>query len=220
MFLVFLGAPGAGKGTQAAIITQKKGLAHIASGDLFRQAVKAGTEIGRLVEGYMKRGELVPDDVTIRMILERLEAPDCKDGCIFDGFPRTLEQARVLDRALAEQNKNIDKAIYIEVPEEELLKRLCGRWTCQKCQAIYHEVTSPPSKPGKCDKCGGGLYQRPDDNEVTIKERLKVYFNQTTPLLDYYDAEGKLIRIDGNTGIEEIAEQIISFIEQTAGIGE
>ena len=155
MYLVFLGAPGAGKGTQAAIITKKLGLAHIASGDLFRQAVKAGTEIGKMVEFYMKKGELVPDEVTIRMILERIEEPDCKAGCIFDGFPRTLEQAGALDKAMAKQNKIIDKAVYIEVPEEELLKRLGGRWTCQKCQAIYHEVTSPPSKSGKCDKCDG-----------------------------------------------------------------
>ena len=212
MFLVFLGAPGAGKGTQAAIITQRLGLVHIASGDLFRQAVKAGTEVGRTVENYMKRGELVPDEVTIRVILERLEGPDCKEGCIFDGFPRTLEQARVLDKALADKKKNIDKAIYIEVPEEELLKRLAGRWTCQKCQAIYHEVTSPSSEPGKCDKCSGDLFQRSDDNEETIKERLKVYFAQTIPLLDYYQAEGKLARIDGRPGIEEITEQIIDVI--------
>ncbi len=212
MFLVFLGAPGAGKGTQAAIITQKLGLVHIASGDLFRQAVKAGTELGQKVESYMKNGDLVPDDVTIRVILERLREPDSKDGCIFDGFPRTLEQARALDKALAEQNNSIDKAIYIDVSEKELLKRLCGRWTCQKCQAIYHEVTSPPSVHGKCDKCGGELYQRPDDNEETIKERLKVYFTQTTPLLDYYNEEGKLARVDGNLAIEKITEQIMSII--------
>lgn len=208
MFLVLLGAPGAGKGTQAAIITQRLGLVHIASGDLFRQAVKAGTEVGQLVEAYMKRGELVPDEVTIRVILERLEESDCQAGCIFDGFPRTLEQARALDKALADQKKNIDKAIYIEVPEEELLKRLGGRWTCQNCQAIYHEVTSPPGEPGKCDKCSGDLFQRSDDNEETIKERLKVYFTQTTPLLDYYQVENKLVRINGSLGIEQIAEQI------------
>jgi adenylate kinase len=212
MFLVFLGAPGAGKGTQAAIISQRLGLVHIASGDLFRQAVKTGTEVGQLVEAYMKKGELVPDEVTIRVILERLEDTDCKKGCIFDGFPRTLEQARVLDKALADQKRMVDKAIYIEVPEEELIKRLGGRWTCQKCQAIYHEVTSPPGEPGKCDKCSGDLFQRSDDNEETVKERLKVYFSQTTPLLDYYEAESKLVRIDGSFGIEQIAEQIISVI--------
>jgi len=218
MYLVFLGAPGAGKGTQAAIISKNLGLAHIASGDLFRQAVVKGTELGNLVKSYMEKGELVPDEVTIRVISERLNEPDCKVGCVFDGFPRTLEQAKVLDRTLADQNKAIDKAIYIEVDSEILLKRLTGRWTCRKCQAVYHEIASPPKVAGKCDKCGGELYQRPDDNEKTIRERLKVYFAQTTPLLDYYKAAGKLISVDGQLSIDDVTKQIVSVLGKTGKV--
>ncbi|OGN92247.1 MAG: adenylate kinase [Chloroflexi bacterium RBG_13_48_17] len=212
MFLVFLGAPGAGKGTQAAIISRKLGLAHIASGDLFRQAVDEGTELGKLVKSYMAEGALVPDEVTTQLISERLNKPDCKSGCVFDGFPRTTEQARALDKMLAGRGESIDEAIYIEVPEKELLKRLSGRWVCRKCQAPYHEVTAPPKVHKICDKCGGELYQRPDDTEETIKKRLKVYFAQTTPVLDYYQAEGKLFTVDGNLSIEEVSEKVIKAL--------
>lgn len=213
MFLVFLGAPGAGKGTQAAIISRKLGLAHIASGDLFRQAVEKGTKLGQSVKAYMDKGMLVPDEVTIQVISERLNEPDCETGCVFDGFPRTVEQAKALDETLPSRGKAIDKAIYIEVPDEELLKRLSGRWICRQCQTPYHEVTSPPKIPNKCDKCGGELYQRSDDTEETVKERLKVYFAQTTPVLDYYEAEGKLVRVGAKPGIEEVAEEIIDALE-------
>ena len=212
MFLVFLGAPGAGKGTQAAIISRKLGLAHIASGDLFRQAVDEGTELGKLVKSYMAEGALVPDKVTTQLISERLNKPDCKSGCVFDGFPRTTEQARALDKMLAGRGESIDEAIYIEVPEKELLKRLTGRWVCRKCQTPYHEVTAPPKVHKICDKCGGELYQRPDDTEETIKKRLKVYFAQTTPVLDYYQAEGKLFTVDGNLSIEEVSEKVIKAL--------
>ena len=212
MFLVFLGAPGAGKGTQAAVVSQKLGLAHIASGDLFRQSAEKGTELGKSVKAYMDKGALVPDEVTIQLISERLNEPDCESGSVFDGFPRTIEQAKALDKMLAGRGWTIDKAVYIEVPEVELLKRLGGRWICRKCQAPYHEVASPPKTPGKCDKCGGELYQRSDDNEKTIKERLKVYFAQTTPVLDYYKAEGKLVTVDGKLGIKDVSEEIISVL--------
>jgi adenylate kinase len=212
MFLVLLGAPGAGKGTQAAIISQKLGLAHIASGDLFRQAVEEGTKLGQSVKAYMNKGVLVPDEVTIQLISERLNESDCKTGCVFDGFPRTVEQAGVLDKMLASRGEAIDKAVYIEVPEEELLKRLSGRWICRTCQTPYHAVTSPPKIPGKCDKCGGELYQRSDDTEETIRERLKVYFTQTTPVLSYYKAAGKLATVNGRLGIEEVAEEIINVL--------
>jgi len=212
MFLVFLGAPGAGKGTQAAVISRKLGLAHIASGDLFRQAVEKGTELGKSVKNYMDKGALVPDEVTIQLISERLNEPDCKSGCVFDGFPRTIEQARALDKMLASRGEAIDKAIYIAVPEKELLQRLSGRWICRKCQTPYHQVTSPPKVTGKCDKCGGDLYQRSDDTEETVRERLKVYFAQTTPVLDYYKAEGDLVAMDGNRGIEEVSEKIIDVL--------
>jgi adenylate kinase len=212
MFLVFLGAPGAGKGTQAAVISRKLGLAHIASGDLFRQAVEKGTELGKSVKNYMDKGALVPDEVTIQLISERLNEPDCKSGCAFDGFPRTIEQARALDKMLASRGEAIDKAIYIAVPEKELLQRLSGRWICRKCQTPYHQVTSPPKVTGKCDKCDGDLYQRSDDTEETVRERLKVYFAQTTPVLDYYKAEGELVAMDGNRGIEEVSEKIIDVL--------
>ena len=212
MFLVFLGAPGAGKGTQAAVVASKLGLAHIASGDLFRQAVEKGTELGKLVKAYMDKGTLVPDEVTIKLISERMNEPDCKNGCVFDGFPRTIEQAKALDKMMASRRQVIEKAVYIEVPEKELLKRLTGRWICRKCQTPYHEVNSPPKVRGKCDKCGGELYQRSDDTEATIKERLKVYFAQTTPLFDYYKAAGKLAPIDGNQDIKIVSEKIIEAV--------
>jgi adenylate kinase len=212
MFLVFLGAPGAGKGTQAAVVADNLGVAHIASGDLFRQAVEKGTELGKSVKAYMDKGTLVPDELTIRLISERLNGPDCKNGCVFDGFPRTMEQARALDKMMAERGSAIDKAVYIEVPEEALLKRLTGRWICRKCQAPYHEVNSPPKVAGVCDKCGGELYQRSDDKEETIRERLKVYFAQTTPLLDYYKAARKLMAIDGNQDIKKVSRDIIDVL--------
>ena len=212
MFLVFLGAPGAGKGTQAAVVASKLGLAHIASGDLFRQAVEKGTELGKLVKAYMDKGALAPDEVTIQLISERLNEPDCKGGCVFDGFPRTIEQAKALDKMMTSRGQTIDKAIDIEVPEKALLKRLTGRWICRKCQAPYHEVNSPPKVKGKCDKCGGELYQRSDDTEKTIRERLKVYFVQTTPVLDYYKAEGKLVAVDGNRKISEVTGKIIDVL--------
>jgi adenylate kinase len=216
MYIIMLGAPGAGKGTQADILSQEMDLPHIASGDLFRQALEQRTEVGLLAKSYMDKGELVPDEVAIKMILERINQPDCASGCLFDGFPRTLHQAKVLDKALKEQGKIIDKAIYIEVPNEELVKRLTGRWLCRTCQTPYHIVNSPPKMPGKCDKCGGKLYQRSDDREETVKDRIGVFFAQTVPILDYYEKQGKLIRVNGNLGIQGVAREIISALK--AGI--
>jgi adenylate kinase len=212
MYVVILGAPGAGKGTQANILSQQMNLPHIASGDLFRQALQEKTEVGLLAKSYMDKGELAPDEITIRMILERIDKPDCASGCLFDGFPRTLHQAEVLDKAFKEQGKSIDKAIYIEVPSEELVKRLSGRWLCRNCQTPYHAISSPPKVPGKCDKCGGELYQRSDDKEETVKERLKVFFAQTVPILDYYEKQNKLARVNGNLGIQGVASEIISVL--------
>ena len=213
MYIVMLGAPGAGKGTQADILSQEMNLPHIASGDLFRQALEEKTEVGLLAKSYMDKGELVPDEVSIKMILERINQPDCASGCIFDGFPRTLHQAKVLDKALKEQGKSVDKAIYIEVPDEELVKRLSGRWLCRNCQTPYHSISSPPKMPGKCDKCGGELYQRSDDKEETVKERLNVFFAQTAPILDFYKKQSKLIRVNGNLGIQGVAREIISALK-------
>jgi len=213
MFVVLLGAPGAGKGTQADIIARRMSLPHIASGDLFRQAVNKGTELGRLAKSYMDKGMLVPDAVTVQMISECLNEPDCQNGCVFDGFPRNVDQGKALDVALEKRKKAVDKAIYIEVPEAELLKRLTGRWICSNCQAPYHEVTSPPEVAGRCDKCGGELYQRSDDTVETIRERLKVYFAQTIPLLEYYEKTGKLFRGDGSQDINGVAEQVTDSLE-------
>jgi adenylate kinase len=213
VYIVLLGAPGAGKGTQAAVISGELKLPHLASGDLFRQAVQKGTKLGELVKKYMEKGALVPDDVTIKVISERLNEPDCSNGCVFDGFPRTIEQAKALDKVLLDRSKAIDKAIYIDVAEEELMKRLGGRWICRQCQAPYHEVHSPPKISGKCDTCSGELYQRTDDNSETIKERLKVYFAQTFPVLDYYDRKGKLIRIDGKQGIDQVSQNILKVLK-------
>ncbi len=214
MHIIFLGAPGAGKGTQAAIVAQELKLAHVASGDLFRQAAEQGTELGIKAKSYMEKGMLVPDEITIQMVLERISAPDAASGVILDGFPRNLEQARALDKVLPEQGKAIDKVVYIKVPEEELLQRLGGRWICRNCQAPYHATNSPPKVPGKCDRCGGELYQRPDDAVETVKERLKVYFAQTTPLIDYYSQSGKLLEVDGQGNVDAVSGRIVIALKQ------
>lgn len=213
MKIILLGAPGAGKGTQAGLISQKLNLAHIATGDLFRQAIEKGTELGRTAKSYMEKGQLVPDEVTVRMVLDRITADDCKNGIVLDGFPRNLQQARALDQALEMKKNGIDAVIYIKVSEEELLKRLGGRWICRRCQTPYHEIYSPPKVAGICDKCGGELYQRPDDNINTIKKRLEVYFKETAPLIDYYKQKGKLIEVDGEGSMEEINERIVSVLQ-------
>jgi adenylate kinase len=213
MYIVLLGAPGAGKGTQAAVLSQKLNLAHIASGDLFRQALEKGTELGRQAKTYMESGKLVPNEITIKMVLERITAPDCAGGIILDGFPRNVEQAKALDEALKSQKKAMDKAVYIKVSEPELLTRLTGRWICRKCQTPYHEVTSPPKIKGVCDKCKGELYQRADDNTETIKKRLEVFFAETAPLIDYYSKAGKLLEVNGEGTMEEISTRIINALK-------
>ncbi len=212
MYIILLGAPGAGKGTQAVMLAEKIKLVQVASGDLFRQALANETELGKKAKVYMEKGQLVPDEITIQMVLERLAAPDCKDGAILDGFPRNLEQAKALDKALEKQSKAIDKVVYIKVSEGELLKRLSGRWICRQCQAPYHEVDSPPKVKGVCDRCGGELYQRADDNVETIKNRLKVYFAETSPLIDYYKQAGKLLEINGEGTTTEINGRITAAL--------
>ena len=214
MHIVLLGAPGSGKGTQAGIVSQRFGVAHIASGDLFREAVNRGDELGQKAKSYMEKGLLVPDEITIRMILERIAAPDCAQGFILDGFPRTLGQAQALDRVLKE--RGIDKVVYIKVSTEELVRRLSGRFICRDCQAPYHEITAPPKVPGRCDQCGGELYQRSDDSPETVRKRLEVYFLETAPLIDYYKEAGKLVEIDGERGIEEVGEELIAVLVMKA----
>ncbi len=212
MYIILLGAPGAGKGTQAARVAQELKLMHIASGDLFRQALEEGTELAIQAKFYMEKGMLVPDEITIKMVLEHISAPDCKFGVIFDGFPRNLKQAEALDKALAQQRKAIDKVVYIKVSEKELLERLSGRWICRQCQAPYHAVNSPPKVWGKCDTCGGELYQRPDDTVATVKKRLGVYFAETAPLIDYYTQAGKLLELDGEGSVGEVERRVVKAL--------
>jgi len=214
VYIIFLGAPGAGKGTQAAKVAQELNLTHVASGDLFRQALEQETELGLQAKSYMEKGRLVPDEVTIRMVIERISAPDCESGVILDGFPRNLEQAKALDKSLAEQAKAIDKVVYIKVSEGELIRRLSGRWICRNCQTPYNTVDSPPKVEGRCDKCGGELYQRADDTVETVKKRLEVYFTETSPLIDYYAEAGKLLEVDGEGNIKEVNSRIIGAIER------
>ena len=212
MYIILLGAPGAGKGTQAVMLAEKMKLVQVASGDLFRKALQQETELGKKAKVYMEKGQLVSDEITIQMVLERLDAPDCENGAILDGFPRNIEQAKALDNAMKKLSRAIDKVVYIKVSEGELLKRLSGRWICRKCQAPYHEVDSPPKVAGKCDRCGGELYQRADDNVETVKKRLKVYFEETSPLIEYYKKAGKLAEVDGEGGTEEINRRIIAAL--------
>ena len=208
--IILLGAPGAGKGTQAALLSQKLGLAHIASGDLFRKAQNEGTKLGLLAKSYMEKGLLVPDEVTIQMILGRIAS---EEGFILDGFPRTVEQAKALDKALA-NNKVIDKAIYIKVSFSELLRRLTERWICRQCQTPYHLITSPPKLAGRCDNCGSELYQRPDDAMEAVQRRLEVYFAQTLPVINYYQQQGKLLEVNGDQGIKEINEELLALLQE------
>ena len=212
MYIILLGAPGAGKGTQAVMLAEKMKLVQVASGDLFRKALQQETDLGKKAKVYMEKGQLVPDEITIQMVLERLAAPDCEKGAILDGFPRNIKQAKALDKAMAKLSRTIDKVTYIKVSEGELLKRLGGRWICRKCQAPYHEVDSPPKVAGKCDRCGGELYQRADDNVETVKKRLKVYFEETSPLIDYYKKAGKLVEINGEGSAEEINRRIMTAL--------
>lgn len=211
-YIVLLGPPGAGKGTQAQVLAEKTGLAHISSGDIFRENLKNQTELGKLAQGYMNRGELVPDDVTIAMIRERLSRPDCAEGAILDGFPRTPAQAEALSAMLEELNGKVVSVPYISVPGEVLIERLSGRWTCRTCGKVYHSVYNPPEKAGICDDDGGELYQREDDQPATVEKRIKVYMEQTSPLIEHYRKAGLLAEIDGTQPIEEVTRQLLKAI--------
>lgn len=213
MYAILLGGPGAGKGTQADLISRRLGLAHIASGDLFRQEQASGSELGKIAKSYMEKGQLVPDEVTVKMILGRISQPDCASGILLDGFPRTLEQAKALDEALGKSNQGIDLVLHIKVPSESLIRRLSGRWICRECQTPYNVVEAPPKVAGKCDKCGGELYQRADDAEETVQKRLDVYVAQTAPLIEYYASAGKLAEVNGEQGIEQVGRDLIAAIE-------
>jgi adenylate kinase len=211
-FIVLLGPPGAGKGTQAQIISKTLDLAHVSSGDIFRENLKNQTDLGNLAQTFMDRGALVPDDVTIAMIRERLGRPDCNNGALLDGFPRTPTQAKALDNMLSENNQKIDCVPYINVPGEVLVERLGGRWTCPKCGFVYHEKFNPPINLGTCDKDQSELYQRVDDKADTVKKRIDVYWEQTSPLIEYYRKNGTLAEIDGTQAIEIVTSQLLEAI--------
>jgi adenylate kinase len=215
MNLVMLGPPGAGKGTQAALLAARIGIPHVATGDLFRTALKEETELGLTARSYMERGELVPDEVTVAMVRERLAKSDCDGGVIMDGFPRTVEQAEALEEILVEQSKAIDAALFINAEEDELVSRLSSRWTCRDCQAVYNLLSNPPREEGKCDVCGGELYQRADDVPETVRNRIRVYWEQTSPLVDYYRDKGLLITIKSEGGIERVQEKILEALQIT-----
>jgi len=213
MRVILLGLPGAGKGTQAKVIIESLGIPHISTGDLFRKAYQDGTELGILAKQYMNKGELVPDEVTIGITLNRLEAPDCSAGFLLDGFPRNARQAAALSDYLSHESKSIDHVLYVEVHENLLLQRLTGRRVCSKCGHTYHIENNPPAKTGICDTCSGVLVHREDDTEATVRERLKINKELTEALCDFYKASGKLRIIDGTQGIDGVSRDIVTLFE-------
>nr|WP_260503694.1 adenylate kinase [Paenibacillus polymyxa] len=209
---MIMGPPGAGKGTQADVIVKEFGIPHISTGDAFRLAMKQGTPIGIKAKEYIDKGELVPDDVTIGIVEERLQQPDCKKGFLLDGFPRTLAQAEALDQILGRLNTKLDDVINLKVDRDNLLARITGRRVCKSCGASYHIVFNPPKVEGICDKDGGELYQRPDDNEDSVRTRLDEYSNKTAPLLTFYENQNLLRHIDGEQDIDVVSQNIVSLL--------
>lgn len=215
-YFVLLGPPGAGKGTQAQIISEKLGLPHISSGDIFRENIKGQTELGMMAKGYMDRGELVPDDVTIAMIRERLSRPDCQPGALLDGFPRTPAQAEALQDILSKFDGKVNAVPYISVPDTVLIERLTGRWTCRGQGHIFHQMFNPPQQDGICDHDGSELYQREDDKTETVTRRIRVYLEQTQPLIDYYQEQGALVEVDGTQSIEQVTAGLLAALTQAS----
>jgi adenylate kinase len=216
MRVAFLGPPGAGKGTQARDLAREWDVPHIATGDMLREAAAAGTPLGREAKGYMDRGALVPDDVIMRMIADRLERPDARNGFLLDGFPRTIPQAEGLERLLKDLGQPLERVVYFDVSEPELLRRLTGRRVCRVCQTAFHLVSAPPRTPGVCDRCGGELYQRDDDSEATVRNRLAVYARQTSPLLDWYRSRGMLAPVSGEGAIADIRRRVRDAAQASA----
>lgn len=214
MNIILMGLPGAGKGTQASEIVKKFPIPHISTGDMFRKAIKDETDLGKEAKSYMDRGELVPDEVTVGIVKERISEDDAKKGFLLDGFPRTIEQAEALNNIMSELDRNIDAVINIEVPEEELMNRLTGRRICEKCGTTYHLVFNPPKVDSVCDIDGGKLYQRKDDNPETVSNRLSVNVKQSKPILEYYDEKGVLKNIDGAKDIDEVTKDVIDILDQ------
>ncbi len=213
MRMILLGGPGAGKGTQAKKIVDRLGIPQVSTGDMLRAAVGNQTELGVEAKKYMDAGKLVPDSVVIGLIDERLDADDAKKGFILDGFPRTIAQAEALGELLEKKDMNLDKVISIDVPDNDLVERLSGRLTCRACGAMMHRLFSPPKVDGKCDKCGGELYQRDDDKEETIRQRLKTYHDQTAPLIDFYKGQSMLTEVSGQGSIDEITARMNGVLE-------
>jgi adenylate kinase len=213
-FIVLLGPPGVGKGTQAKILAEGSALAHISSGDLFRENIKNQTELGKLAQTYMTKGELVPDDVTIAMIRDRLSRPDCVAGAVLDGFPRTPAQADALDAMLQEFDGHVDAVPYISASDDVLVERLSSRWTCRANGHVFNEKSNPPKSAGVCDFDGSELYQRDDDRAETVKRRIQVYLDQTSPLISHYRNQGKLIQIDGAQSIEKVTESLMDALKK------
>ncbi len=212
MNLILLGPPGAGKGTQAVRIVEKYNIPHISTGDIFRENIKKGTELGKKAQEYMNKGELVPDDLVVEIACSRLLEDDCKEGFLLDGFPRTVYQAEKLDEFLAKNGRKVEHVLDIAVEKEELITRLIGRRVCRNCGASYHVVNMPPKTEGVCDTCDGELYQRADDTKETVENRIEVYEAQTKPLVDYYEAAGVIAHIDGATGLDNVFADIVNVL--------
>ena len=212
MRIVLLGPPGAGKGTQAKTMSESLGIVHISSGDLLRDHQERNTELGNTARSYMQQGLLVPDDLIIDMIEERIGRPDASGGYVLDGFPRTVEQARALEAAIERRGETIDRVVNISVSEGELVARLGGRWICRGCQRPYHEVNSPPRKQGVCDECEGELYQREDDASEAVSRRIRVFAEQTAPLIGYYGESGGLVEVDGEGSIDDVRESLVKAV--------
>lgn len=211
--VVLLGPPGSGKGTQAKLLVEDLGIPHVSSGDLFRHHLSQGTELGRMAKTYMEQGGLVPDDVTVKMVIERIGRPDCEEGVILDGFPRTLTQAEALDEELQSRGQAVSIVPLIQVSDEEVTRRLTARRVCRDCGAVYNLVFDPPAQSGVCDVCGGELYQREDDNPETVRHRLYTFYKETSPLIGYYFAQGLLTEIDGERSVEEVQLDLREAIE-------
>ena len=212
MKIIMLGAPGAGKGTQAKMLAEKYGIPHISTGDIFRANIKEQTELGIEAKKYIDKGLLVPDELTVKILLDRVANDDCKNGYVLDGFPRTIPQAEVLDKAVSELNDSIDFAINVDVKDENIIRRMSGRRACLKCGATYHVEHIPPKQEGICDKCGSELVLRDDDKPETVEKRLKVYHEQTQPLIDYYNKKGILKEVDGSQDMKDVFNAIVSFL--------
>ena len=212
MKIIMLGAPGAGKGTQAKMIAEKFGIPHISTGDIFRANIKNGTDLGKKAKEYMDKGQLVPDELTVEILLDRVANDDCKNGYVLDGFPRTIPQADVLDKELTKLGDKVDFAINVDVPDENIVRRMSGRRACLKCGATYHIEHIPPKKEGICDKCGSELVQREDDKPETVQNRLSVYHEQTQPLIDYYDKKNILKTVDGTKDMQEVFNEIVNIL--------